>query len=192
MGGIELADAYSCIKAISKKKLAMIAKFREEFIDGAATARARARSKADDLFEHDRKVRRLRLQQIAQSRPTRLIAYMTAYLKAHYPVEFMAALLSGDIHGPQLQEQGPARRAPGRLPADGHRGRAAGRELVGGRFHRRRRQDLFGLAAIKGCGGAAAEAIVSRAKPADRSASLFDFCERVDPSGCNRHGDRNA
>ena len=35
LGGIELADAYTCIKAISKKKLAMIAKFREQFIDGA-------------------------------------------------------------------------------------------------------------------------------------------------------------
>ena len=57
-----------------------------------------------------------------------LIAYMTAYLKAHYPVEFMAALLSGDIPGPQLQEEGFAGRAPGRLPADGHRGRAARRE----------------------------------------------------------------
>ena len=35
LGGIELANAYTCIKAISKKKLAMIAKYREEFIDGA-------------------------------------------------------------------------------------------------------------------------------------------------------------
>ena len=33
-----------------------------------------------------------------------LIAYMTAYLKAHYPVEFMAALLSSDITGPKLQD----------------------------------------------------------------------------------------
>ena len=40
LGGIKLANAYSCIKAISKKKLEMIAKFREEFIDGAARARA--------------------------------------------------------------------------------------------------------------------------------------------------------
>ena len=35
LGGIELSNAYTCIKAISKKKLAMIAKFREQFIDGA-------------------------------------------------------------------------------------------------------------------------------------------------------------
>ena len=35
LGGIELSNAYTCIKAISKKKLPMIAKFREEFIDGA-------------------------------------------------------------------------------------------------------------------------------------------------------------
>ena len=40
LGGIELANAYSCIKAISKKKLETIAKFREEFVEGAARARA--------------------------------------------------------------------------------------------------------------------------------------------------------
>ena len=34
LGGIELANAYTCIKAISKKKLPMIAKYREQFIDG--------------------------------------------------------------------------------------------------------------------------------------------------------------
>ena len=35
LGGIELSNAYTCIKAISKKKLPMIAKYREEFIAGA-------------------------------------------------------------------------------------------------------------------------------------------------------------
>ena len=57
-----------------------------------------------------------------------LIAYMTAYLKAHYPVEFMAALLVERHPGPQLQEEGLAGRAHGGLPADGHRGGAARRE----------------------------------------------------------------
>ena len=41
-----------------------------------------------------------------------LIAYMTAYLKAHYSVEFMAALLCGRYPGPQFQEKGFAGRAP--------------------------------------------------------------------------------
>ena len=40
LGGIELADAYTCIKAISKKKLPMIAKYREQFVDGRRRPRA--------------------------------------------------------------------------------------------------------------------------------------------------------
>src|SRR6516225_10789687 len=50
LGGIELADAYSCIKAISKKKLAEIAKFREQFIAGAVS-RGLNESQAAELFE---------------------------------------------------------------------------------------------------------------------------------------------
>ena len=70
LGGIPLADAYTCIKAISKKKLPMIAKFREEFIDGARE-KGLDKRKADELFSHDREVRRLRLQQDRTAPPTR-------------------------------------------------------------------------------------------------------------------------
>ena len=49
-----------------------------------------------------------------------LIAYMTAYLKAHYPVEFMAALLSGDIPGRNFPTQGFPRGTHRGLPADEH------------------------------------------------------------------------
>jgi DNA polymerase-3 subunit alpha len=44
----------------------------------------------------------------------------------------------------------------------------------------------FGLSAIKGCGGAAAEAVVAERRRQGPFRSLFDFCERVDPSACNR------
>ncbi len=43
LGGIELANAYTCIKAISKKKLPIIAKFREQFVDGRQASRASTR-----------------------------------------------------------------------------------------------------------------------------------------------------
>ncbi len=62
LGGIELSDAYSCIKAISKKKLATIAKFREQFIDGTVEQGAE-KVRGRRTVQHDRKVRRLRLQQ---------------------------------------------------------------------------------------------------------------------------------
>ncbi|HVW37718.1 MAG TPA: OB-fold nucleic acid binding domain-containing protein, partial [Pirellulales bacterium] len=45
---------------------------------------------------------------------------------------------------------------------------------------------LFGLSAIKGCGGQAADAIVAARKEGGPFRDLFDFCERVDPSGANR------
>ena len=45
---------------------------------------------------------------------------MTAYLKAHYPVEFMAALLSGDIDGRNFKKKDSLVEHLGRLPADEH------------------------------------------------------------------------
>ncbi len=120
LGGIELANAYTCIKAISKKKLPMIAKYREEFIAGRRSPRARTKARPSELFGMIEKFAGYGFNK-THSTAYALIAYMTAYLKAHYPVEFMAALLSGDIAGPQFQEEGLAGRASGRLPADGHR-----------------------------------------------------------------------
>ena len=116
-----------------------------------------------------------------------LIAYMTAYLKAHYPVEFMAALLVERHSGPQLQEEGLAGRAPRRLPADEHRGRSARRESLAERLRRPRRQDSLrpvgdqGLRRRRGRGD----------PPRTRGqggpyTSLFDFCERLDPGTVNR------
>ncbi len=49
LGGIELPNAYSCIKAISKKKLPLIAKYREEFIAGAV-AKGLEKARPSDLF----------------------------------------------------------------------------------------------------------------------------------------------
>jgi DNA polymerase-3 subunit alpha len=97
LGGIQLSDAYACIKAISKKKLSMIAKFREEFVAGSQTQGLDKR-KAEELFGMIEKFAGYGFNK-SHSTAYALIAYMTAYLKAHYPVEFMAALLSCDIPG---------------------------------------------------------------------------------------------
>ena len=95
LGGIQLANAYSCIKAISKKKLEMIAKFREEFVEGAHQ-QGMSKKEAAELFGLIEKFAGYGFNK-SHSTAYALIAYMTAYLKAHYPVEFMAALLSSDI-----------------------------------------------------------------------------------------------
>ena len=92
VGGIELASAYKCIKAISKKKLPVIAQFRQQYIDGAKE-RGVEESVAVNLFELIEKFAGYGFNK-SHSTAYGLIAYQTAYLKAHYPVEFMAALLS--------------------------------------------------------------------------------------------------
>ena len=184
LGGIELADAYSCIKAISKKKLPIIAKFREEFIDGARQ-RGLDKRKAQELFSQIEKFAGYGFNK-SHSTAYALIAYQTAYLKAHYPVEFMAALLSGDIPGRNFKSKDSLvehledckRMNVEVVPPDVNRSDVDFAVAAG--------KILFGLSAIKGCGSGAAEAIVAARRQGGPFANLFDFCERVDPQLCGR------
>ena len=189
LGGIELSSAYTCIKAISKKKLPMIAKFREEFIEGAQ-AQGLDKKKAVELFEMIEKFAGYGFNK-SHSTAYALIAYMTAYLKAHYPVEFMAALLSGDIPGRNFKSKDALvehledckRMEIEVVPPDVNRSfvdfAVRPDEQGKGRI-------LFGLSAIKSCGGGAAEAIVAQREKDGPFTDLFNFCERVDSQSCNR------
>jgi DNA polymerase-3 subunit alpha len=184
LGGIDLADAYSCIKAISKKKLPIIAKFREQFIDGARQ-RGLDKRKAEELFSQIEKFAGYGFNK-SHTTAYALIAYQTAYLKAHYPVEFMAALLSGDIPGRNFKSKDSLvehledcrRMGVDVLPPDVNRSEVDFAVSAG--------KILFGLSAIKGCGSGAAEAIVTARRKGGRFTNLFDFCERVDPQVCGR------
>ena len=184
LGGIDLSDAYTCIKAISKKKLPVIAKFRQEFIAGAIE-RGLARAEATELFEMIEKFAGYGFNK-SHSTAYALIAYQTAYLKAHYPVEFMASLLSGDIPGRNFKKKDAlvehledCRRMNIDVVSPDVNSSEADFTVAGGKIY-------VGLCAIKGCGASAAEAI-TRARQTDGTfRSLFDFCERVDPSFVGR------
>jgi DNA polymerase-3 subunit alpha len=184
LGGIQLSNAYTCIKAISKKKLPTIAKYRQEFINGAQDKGLNKR-KAEELFGMIEKFAGYGFNK-SHSTAYALIAYMTAYLKTHYPVEFMAALLSCDIPGRNFKSKDSLvehledcrRMGIEVVPPDVNR--CAPDFLVeGGKI-------LFGLSAIKACGTGAAEAIAAERRAKGPYQSLFDFCERVDPLLCNR------
>ena len=184
LGGIELASAYTCIKAISKKKLPMIAKFREEFIDGAH-AQGMTKKAAAEMFSLIEKFAGYGFNK-SHSTAYALIAYTTAYLKAHYPVEFMAALLSSDIPGRNFKRKDSLvehledcdRMKAEVIPPDVNRSDAEFTVVEG--------KICFGLSAIKGCGTAAATAIADSRRGDGPFRSLFDFCERLDPSVVNR------
>ncbi|MEM9352263.1 MAG: DNA polymerase III subunit alpha [Planctomycetota bacterium] len=184
LGGIHLSDAYKCIKAISKKKLPIIAKFREEFIDGAH-GQGLDKKKAVELFEMIEKFAGYGFNK-SHSTAYALIAYMTAYLKAHHPVEFMAALLSCDIPGRNFKNKDAlvehledCRRMDVEVVPPNVNASSPHFVVQEGKIY-------FGLCAIKGCGQAAAEAIGKARTKDGPFTSVFDFCDRVDPQLCNR------
>jgi DNA polymerase-3 subunit alpha len=115
-----------------------------------------------------------------------LIAYQTAYLKAHYGVEFMAALLTGDIPGRNfvrkdslVEHLEDCDRMEIEVVAP-----SVNTSFV--EFTVKGNQIFFGLSAIKGCGGSAAEAIVRAREAVGDFKDIFEFAERVETSSCNR------
>jgi len=179
VGGIELASAYKCIKAISKKKLAIIAQFRQQYVDGAKE-RGIEESVAVNLFELIEKFAGYGFNK-SHSTAYGLIAYQTAYLKAHYPVEFMAALLScGMESSDRITEHVEDARRQGIevLPPDVNRSDVEFSVVPEG--------VTFGLGAVKGLGLSAMHALVKEREENGPFKDIFDVTERVDPGHLNR------
>lgn len=175
LGGIELSSAYACIKAISKKKTEIIDARRVDFIKGAVE-RGVSEAIAKDIFE---KICFFGGYGFNKSHSTAyaLVSYQTAYLKAHYPAEFMAAVLTSELgdtdklveHIKHSREIGLAV-----LPPDVNASEAdfsvAGDKCI-----------RFGLMGLRGVGRKAAEMIVAERCKTGPFKDLFDFCERTDP-----------
>ncbi len=184
LGDIELSKAYTCIKAISKKKLEIIAAFREQFVAGAQ-AKGLSKQQAADVFALIEKFAGYGFNK-SHSTAYALLAWQTAYLKTHHAVEFMAALLSGDIPGRNFKKKDAlvehiedCRRMGIEVSPPDVNASGADFTVADGRI-------LFGLAAIKGCGVQAAEAIQAERAKAGPFRDLHDFCGRLDPSLVNK------
>ena len=184
LGGIELAKAYTCIKAISKKKEDMIAANAEKFMAGCSE-KGLSKKEAEDFWNMILKFAGYGFNK-SHSTAYALVAYQTAYLKTHYKVEFMAALLTGDIpnrnfkrkdglveHIEDCQRMGIIVEPPNVNTCSG------GFSVADGKI-------FFGLSAIKGCGGSAADSIAEERNKNGPFKDIFEFCERVDPSACGK------
>jgi DNA polymerase III subunit alpha len=173
VGGIELSSAYGCIKAISKKKLKAIAKYHEEFLEGAQKS-GLGSAKSAELFSMIEKFAGYGFNK-SHSTAYAAIAYQTAYFKAHYPAEFMAALLSClmDKSDRIAEHVDDARRMKIKIQPPDVNSSDVEFSVLG--------DDLsFGLSAIKGLGDAVVSAIVAERKEKGRFGSIFDLAERVD------------
>ena len=184
LGGIELSKAYTCIKAISKKKHEIITAFREQFLEGAQS-QGLPKGDAAALFGLIEKFAGYGFNK-SHSTAYALLAWQTAYLKTHYPTEFMAALLTGDIPGRNFKKKDSLvehiedcrRMNIPVAPPDVNRSDVE--------FTARDGTILFGLSAIKGCGRQASEAIVAERLAHGDYRDLFDLCGRVDGSVVNK------
>jgi DNA polymerase-3 subunit alpha len=179
VGGIELSSAYRCIKAISKKKLSIIEKYREEFIAGAR-ANNLDEATAVEMFEMIEKFAGYGFNK-SHSTAYAAIAYQTAYLKAHFPYEFMAALLScGMESSERISEQiDDCRRMHIEILPPDVNGSDVEFGVAGDKL-------TFGLGAIKGIGDQVVTAVVAEREANGPFRNIFDLAERLDPGVLNK------
>ena len=179
VAGFTLGQADILRRAMGKKDAKLMAGQRNKFV-GKAVANKIDEKTADLLFQ--------RIEQFAgygfnksHSMAYAFIAYQTAYLKANYPAEFMAALLTSesgslDKVGEYIEEC--RRNGMEVLPPDVN---ASYRE-----FSVENGAVRFGMAAVKNVGEGPTDAVVAEREANGRFTDIFDFCSRLDSRVINR------
>ncbi|MCA1785868.1 MAG: DNA polymerase III subunit alpha, partial [Desulfobacteraceae bacterium] len=174
-----MADADGLRKAMGKKIAAMMEAHRKLFLDGAKKNNHDPQ-KAQELFDLMEKFGGYGFNK-SHSAAYALIAYQTAYLKANFTLEFIAALMTSERGNTDavLKYMDECRSHDIQvLPPDVNESDA--QFIVSGDCIR------FGLAAVKGVGNAAIDVIVDVRKKEGPFESLYDFCERVPLSKVNK------
>jgi DNA polymerase-3 subunit alpha len=173
-----MAEADDLRKAMGKKIPEIMAKHRHRFVQGAKENNIPG-DKAKNLFDLIEKFGGYGFNK-SHSAAYALIAYQTAFLKAHFPVEFMASLLTSEMHSTDGVVKFVAECRNHDIPILPPDINKSDTEFtVDGSGIR------YGLVAVKNVGESAIESII--ACRADQTlASLFDFCERVDLKKVNK------
>ncbi|MDD2421962.1 MAG: DNA polymerase III subunit alpha, partial [Heliobacteriaceae bacterium] len=180
LAGFSLGEADLLRRAMGKKKPEVIAGLQAQFVAGAQN-RGIPAAVAGQVFELMEYFAGYGFNK-SHSAAYALIAYQTAYLKAHYPAEFMAALLTSvaDTTDKVAQYIEECRRLGlPVLPPDINESAMDFTVVTGPRIR-------FGLAAVKNVGKAAIEAIVFARETGGPFRSLQEFCTRVDSRQVNR------
>jgi DNA polymerase-3 subunit alpha len=179
LAGYSLGDADILRRAMGKKIPEVMEKERGKFMAGAKVNNV-PEEKAKYIFDLMAKFAGYGFNK-SHSAAYALIAYQTAYLKAHYPAQFLAALLSCDVENTDKvvkyinecrQEKIEV------LPPDINES-FSDFTVINDRIR-------FGMAAVKNVGGAALDSILAEREAGGSYQSLNDFCGRIDSSKVNR------
>lgn len=179
LSGFSLNEADNLRKAMGKKKPEVLAKFKERFVEGAKANKVpeKVASEVFDLIEYFAGYGFNKSHSAAYA----LITYQTAWLKANYPVEYMAGLLTCEmIQIEKTAEYIEECRSMGIrvLPPDVNKSFA--------RFSVEDGSIRFALAALKGVGEGAVNSMVAARESGAPFRSLYDFCERIDLRATNK------
>ncbi len=174
LASYSLGEADLLRRAMGKKKPEEMAKQRDRFMSGAV-ALGHPKDVAGEIFDSMEKFAGYGFNK-SHSAAYGLVSYQTGYLKTHYPVEFMAGLLTSEVSKPEnvvkyiaeCKEMGIAVDPPDV-------------QVSGSQFTPHGDAIRFGLSAIKNVGGNAIESILkAREEVGGRFSSIWQFCEKVD------------
>src|SRR5215470_3501240 len=179
LAGLSLGEAETLRKAMGKKDRELMAQQREKFVSGCKANKIDAK-KAERIWDLIEKFAGYGFNK-SHAACYGVVAYQTAHLKANYPTEFMAALLTSEMEKTdKIVQYVEETRAMGlRVEAPDVNVSRAQFTVSGDAIH-------FGLAAIKNVGATAIESIVKTREADGRFGSLDDFCARVDLRLVNR------
>jgi len=180
VGGYSLGGADLLRRAMGKKNPAEMAKQRVTFRDGAAQNGVNEH-KADAIFDLMEKFAGYGFNK-SHAAAYALVSYQTAWLKTHYPAEFMAAVLSSDMDNTDkvVNFLGESRALgltvlPPDIAASGYMFEATDAKTI-----------RYGLGAVKGVGRGAVENLVEARTRGGAFRDLADFCRRVDLQKSNK------
>lgn len=178
--GYSLGGADLLRRAMGKKKPEEMALQRKTFVEGAAQKDIEA-AKANEIFDYIEKFAGYGFNK-SHAAAYALVAYHTAWLKAHYPSQFMAAVLTSEMQNTDtivfLIEDcrllGLTLLPPSVNQSD-FQFRAASADTI-----------VYGLGAIKGVGEGAMESVMKARQFGGRFRDVFDFCQRIDLRKANK------
>ena len=181
MAGYSLGQADLLRRAMGKKKLEEMAKQREIFVKGAKEKHNIDKKKAEEVFAVMEKFAAYGFNR-SHSAAYSVVAYQTAYLKAHYPAEYMASVLTHNKNNIE------------KVTFFMDECKRQGIKVLGPDVNEsnlffdvnKEGQIRFGMGAIKGTGEAAVEAIINERNKKGAYKSIFDFAERIDLRSVNK------
>lgn len=180
LSGFSLSEADRLRKAMGKKKLEIMKEYRSKFVEGAEVKHGVPREEAEKIFSLIEYFSGYGFNK-SHSAAYGLVSYQTAYLKAHYPKEFMAALMTNES-----QDSDKIVKYIHECESMGIKVLPPNINESKGSFRPTKEGIRFGLAALKGVGEKAIAPLEEAREKLGKITSLFQLCKNVDTRLVNK------